>query len=202
MEVLLDQKTMIPLLLGAVLALLGGVITQLIFWHVSLTHNKDALITAFRAELRIIRDNMGSAIAGYRDSLRQNDPPTPTVFALPTPVFSSNAGHLGQLRDTDLVEQIVEVYSSLQALSEQAVLYKGIENSAISLSDLNSVHLSATTTHVQVMKLHNRLTNVPPNGKINLDDIEVESRDHFASNAKLLEAGQIRVILAKQWHDA
>lgn len=202
MEVLLDQKTMIPLLLGAALALLGGVVTQLIFWCASLAHNKNALLTAFRAELRIIRDDIGSSLAGYRDSLRQNDPPTPAVFALPTPIFSSNAGHLGQLRDTDLVEHIVEVYSSLQALSEQAVLYKGIPNSNISLSDLNSIHLDATTTHVAVMKLHNRLTNVPLNGQINLNDTEIESRKHLAENAKLIEAGEIRVILTREWHDA
>ena len=202
MEVLLDTKTIIPLLLGAALALFGGVVTQFIFWRVSLSYSKDALLTAFRAELRVIRGNLSSDLAGYRDSLRINDPPTPTVFSLPTPVFSANAGHLGQLRDNDLVEHIVEVYNSIQSLSEQAMLYKGINNSALNLRDLNSIHLAATTTHVQVMKLHNRLTNVPLNGKINLDDTEVESRKYFTDDVKLLEAGQIRTILDRTWHDA
>jgi hypothetical protein len=202
MEVLFDQKTIAPLLLGAALALLGGVITQFIFWRVSLAHSKNALLSAFRAELRTIRGNLGSSLAGYRDSLRANDPPTPTVFLQPTPVFNANAGHLGQLRDPDFVEHIVGVYSSLNSLSEQAALYKGVANSAINPDELNAVHLAATTTHVQVMKLHNRLTNVPPNGKINLDHAEVESREHFAEHVKLLEAGQIGVILGKRWHGA
>jgi hypothetical protein len=202
MEVLLDQKTIAPLLLGAVLALLGGVITQFTFWRVSLNHSKNALLSALRAELRIIRGNLGSSLAGYRNSLRANDPPTPTVFSQPTPVFNANAGHLGQLRDPDLVEHIVEVYNSLQALAEQAALYKGVANFAINPDELNSVHLSATTTHVQVIKLHNRLTNVPPTGKINLDSTEVESREHFAEHVRLLEAGQIEVILGKRWHGA
>src|SRR5687768_14414754 len=111
MDVLLDQKTMIPLLLGAALALLGGIITQLIFWRASLSHSRDALLTAFLAELKIIRENLGSSVAGYRESLQANNPPTPTVFVTPTPIFNANAGHLGQLRDTDLVEHLVEVYS-------------------------------------------------------------------------------------------
>ena len=202
MEILFDQKTMIPLLLGAALALLGGMITQFIFWRAYLAHSKDALLSAFRAELRIVRGNLGSHLAGYRDSLRANNPPTPTVFSFQTPIFNANAGHLGQLRDADLVEHIVEVYSSMQSLSEEADLYKGVANATIDLNDLNSVHLSATTTHVQVMKLHNRLINVLPDGKISLDETEVESRALSAENAKLLEAGQIRVILGRSWHDA
>nr|CAS02920.1 putative integron gene cassette protein [uncultured bacterium] len=202
MEVLLDQKTIAPLLLGAALALLGGVFTQSIFWHAYLAHSKNALLSAFRAELRIIRGTLGSSLAGYRNSLRAGDPPTPTVFSQPTPVFGANAGHLGQLRDPDLIEHIVEVYSSLQSLSEQASLYKGAENSAVNPRDLNAMHLSATIAHVQIMKLHNRLTKIPSTGKINLDQIEVESQEHFAEHAKLLEAGQIDVILSKRWHDA
>lgn len=202
MEVLLDPKTVAPLLLGAALALIGGFVTQLIFWRLSLRHSKNTLLTAFRAELGVIRGSLGSEIAGYRDSLRINEPPTPTAFSRPTPIFTANAGHLGQLRDDDLVGHIVEVYNSVQALSEQAMLYKGIENSSLDLQDLNSIHLTATTTHVQVMKLHNRLTDVRPEGKINLDETEAESRKYFADHFKLLEAGQIHTILNRTWHDA
>jgi len=202
MEVLLDQKTMTPLLLGAALALLGGMLTQFIFLRIALANAKSALLSAFRAELGVIRGNLGSSIAGYRESLRANDSPTPTVFSLPTPIFSANAGSLGQLRDNDLVEHIAEVYNSLQDLAEQAAMYKGVLNSSIELRDLNSVHLSATITHVQVMKLHNRLTNVSANGKINLDDTEIESRTKFAEDAKLVGDGKMLVVLARQWHDA
>lgn len=199
MDVLLDQKTMVPLLLGAALALLGGIITQLIFWRASLSHNKTALLTAFRAELKVIRGNLGSSIAGYRESLQANDPPTPTVFVTSTPVFDANAGNLGQLKDTDLVEHIVEVYSGLHALSELACLFKNITNTSILLSDFNSVHLSATTAHLQVMNLHNRLTGIGKD-KESFDYVELDTRKHFAENTSLLQAGKISVILAKRWH--
>jgi hypothetical protein len=202
MEVLLDQVTTMPILLGAALALIGGMITQFIFLRVSLSHTKKALLSAFRAELRIIRDNMGASLGGYRKSLELGELPAPTVFAIPTPVFDANAGQLGQLRDIDFVEHIVEVYNSVQSLAEQAKVYKVTASSEISQQDLNSIHLYATVTHVQVMKLHNRLTKVSPNGKINLDETEVESRKLSAEHAALLDAGQINRILNKRWGDA
>ena len=202
MDVLLDQKTVVPLLVGAVLALLGGVITQFIFWRASLSNASEALLSAFRAELRVIRGNLSSSLAGYRLSLRENDPPTPSVFALPTPVFNANAGQLGQLRDNDLVEHIVEVYGCLQALSEQASLYKGISGAAIALRELNGVHIDATAAHISVMKLHNRLAGAPSASQVNLDASEIESREHFAEHVKLLDAGQIGVAYNKKWSDA
>jgi hypothetical protein len=189
-------------IVGAILALLGGVVTQFLFWRASLSHTKNSLLAAFRAELKVIRENIGTSLNGYRDSLRKNTPPTPTAFSMQTPVFNANAGHLGQLRDIDLVEHIVEVYNGLQQLAEQASQYKGTSNGVIKLDELNSIHMSATTAHVMVMKLHNRLTDVPPNGKINKDDIEVQSSKYLEEYKGLLEAGKIDVILKRTWHDA
>lgn len=202
MEILLDNQTMVPLLVGALLALLGGVVTQFLFWRTSLSHTKNSLHAAFRAELKVIRENIGSSLAGYRDSLRNNIPPTPTVFSMQIPVFNANAGHLGQLRDIDLIEHIVEVYNSLQQLVEQASIHKGTSNEVIKLDELNSVHMSATIAHVMVIKLHNRLTAVPANGTINKDNIEIQSRKYLEEYKGLLEAGKIDVILKRTWSDA
>ncbi len=201
MEVLLDQKTTLPLLLGAALALLGGVLTQFIFWRVSLSHSRRALLSAFRAELKVIRENLGTSLAGYRLSLRDADPPTPTTFVIPTPIFSANAGHLGQLRDSDLVEHVAEVYGSVASLSEQARVYSGVANATILLRQLNAMHLTATTTHVQVMKLHNRLLRVPPDAEMNLDDVEIESRKVLKDYSKLAEEGKIVSALERPWPD-
>jgi hypothetical protein len=202
MEVFTDQRTMIPILFGALLALFGGVLTQLIFWRISLAHSKEMLISAFRAELKNIRGTLGATLAGYRDSLRANDPPDPTVFSLPTPVFNASVGNLGQLRDADLVEHIVGFYSGLLSLSEEACRYQGIANAEIKPRDLNYVHLSATTVHVQVMDLHDRLNNIRAEARLPISDAEVESRTLFTQHAKLLEADGLSVILDQSWYEA
>lgn len=201
MEILLDQKTIIPLLIGAALALLGGIITQFISWRISLSHAKEVLIIAFRAELKIIRENIGTSLSGYRLSLLDGTTPRPNVFATQTPVFNANAGHLGQLRDSDLVEHIVEVYSTLHGLTERSASFSNIPSAAIELRDLNEIHMGASITHVQVMNLHNRLTGVPTGGQTNLNDSEVESREHLLDIDRHLKCGEIDVILNKRWCD-
>jgi hypothetical protein len=202
MEIFFDPKTIIPLLIGAALALLGGFFTQFVFWRIGLKHSRDILLIALRAELRVLRDNIGTSLKGYRLSFLNSMTPKPNVFAAPSPVFDANAGNLGQIRDNDLVEHIVEVYSSLHDLRERSASFSGVPNTSIELRDLNEIHMFATATHVQVMKLHNRLLEVPPDGQINQNNTEAESRKLLEEFQNHLDSGNINAILNKRWGDA
>ena len=122
MEVLQDLKIMIPVLLGAVLALLGGTVTHFIFWLASVNHNRNALRLGLAAELKVVREELGSALSTYRTSIRNNSSPTPVDFVFPTPIFDANAGNLGHLRGPGLVSYMVGTYSSIRLLSEKARL--------------------------------------------------------------------------------
>lgn len=202
MEILLDAKTIVPLLFGAALALFGGIVTQLAFWLLSLRHTRKTLETAFRAELKVIRENLGSTLAGYRDSLRANNPPKISVFSFPSPVFDSNAGNLGQLHDKDFVEHIVEVYSAIHALRSQSDALSNSTKDSLELCDYNEMHIDATTTHVQVIKLHNRLLGITAPDRINVDETEVESRTLMKEIHDLVSNGNINQALQKPWADA
>jgi len=190
------------LLVGAAFAMTGGFIAQFVVWAISLKHTKEALRIALRAELKSIRENLGTELQGYRDSLRMSDPPTPTVFARHMPIFLANASNLGQLRDNDLVEQIVEVYSGLQDLTDRANQYKNVSNASIGHSQLNEIQFSATAAHVSVMKLHNTMCNVPQKGKLSRDNTEVESRRLLAEIRDLHLQGKMSDAWEKVWTDS
>lgn len=202
MEILLDAKTIVPLLFGAALALIGGVVTQLAFWLLSLRHTRKTLETALRAELKVIRERLGSTLAGYRDSLRANDPPKISVFSFPSPVFDSNAGNLGQLHNKDFVEHVVEVYSAIHALRCLSDAHSNSTKDSLELRDYNEMHMDATTTHVQVIKLHNRFLGITALNGINVDETEVESREFVKELNDLVSNGNFGQALQKSWAGA
>lgn len=199
---LLNSATMMPVLVGAALALLGGLITQALFLWFGLRHTRNVLTIALRSELKVLREHLGSSLNGLRLSLRQNETPRPNVFAVPTPVFDANAGSLGHIREADLVEHVVEVYNSLHELRALSDSFSGIPNEKLELRDLNEIHIFATISHVLVMKLHNRLLNVSPNGAINQNDTEAESRVLLVEIEKHLANGDVHALLSKVWSNA
>ena len=189
------------LVFGALLAMFGGMATNLVMRCISRRDAKNVLISALTAELFCARESLSASLAGFRESMKKGDPPTPTTFTYPTIIYRSNASQLGQLRDYSLIEHVVDVYSSLDDLSRESEKYKGIPNGDIPLDQFNAIHMEATITHVKVIKLHEKLSagkHEPPL----LLDIEATSKDFFKDYHSKLEAGQINLILGKKWSDA
>lgn len=183
----------------AALTLAASVIAQAIFWAVTLRHRRQTIVAALRAELKVLRGTISSDVEGYRASLRKGDPPTPTVFAYPTSVFDSAVGNLGQVRDDDLVEHIVETYTMIKSLSEDANAYRNIGNADISLSELNEVYLSAVSTQVSILKLHNRLKGQPYSDVD--DDSESETLRDLAKHGDELQTEGIHRLLDRKWSE-
>jgi hypothetical protein len=192
------------LAVGALLAMLGGMATQLVVRWVSRRDAKQALITALTAEILCARESLSASLSGFRDSLRASNPPTPTTFSTPTIIYYANAGRLGDLRDYDLIEHIVDVYSSINDLCNESLRYQGIANSAVELSQLNAIHMDATVTHVKAIKLHTRLSKLSSGGDRSpmLLDIEAESKELSERYHSQIEAGNIHEILEHEWSDA
>jgi hypothetical protein len=189
------------LVFGALLAMLGGMATHLVVRWLSRRDAKNVLISALTAELFNARESLSSSLAGFRDSLRKGDPPTPTTFATPIHIYAANASQLGQLRDYDLIEHVVDVYSSLDDLSKESLRYQGIANHDIPLQQLNAIHMDATITHFKVISLHRKLAksdHAPPL----LLDIESESTNLFHQYHSQIEGGRINEILNHAWSDA
>ena len=189
------------LVFGALLAMFGGMTTNLVKGWLSRRDAKTVLISALTAELLCARESLSASLAGFRDSMRKGDPPTPTTFSYSTIIYRSNASQLGQLRDYSLIEHVVDVYSSLDDLSNEADRYRGIPNSQIPLDEFNAVHMQATITHFKVIKLHEKLSagkHEPPL----LLDIEEDSKILFSDYHSKLQAGQIDLILSHEWSDA
>ena len=191
-----------PVLVGAALALFGGLTTQAIFLWFGLRHTRNVLTVALRSELRVLRGNLGSSLDGLRLSLRQNESPRPNVFSVPTPVFDANAGSLGHIRDPDLVEYVVEVYDRLHELRALSASFRSIPNERLELRDLNEIHMFATISHVMVVKLHNRLLDISSNGAINQNNTEVESRALLVEIEKHLANDDVHTLLSKVWSNA
>jgi hypothetical protein len=175
-----------PILIGAALSMFGGLITQGIFIWLNRRHERNTLFVAIKTELKTLRENLGGRLRGLRDTLHRQEVYRLEDFVLPMPIFDANAGKLGQLGDIDLIEHVVEVYDNLYALSSRAKFFERIPNERIDLRDLNEIHLSATTSHLMVMKLHNRLLGVPKSEQLNQDETEKETRMLVSKYQQLL----------------
>ena len=202
MDVLLDPKIIGPVLFGAVLAFIGGAITQILLWRMSVKYNRDVLLIGLTAELKMVRDSLRSSLATYRSALKCNHLPEPIDFVFSTPTFNANAGNLGNIRNLGLVSYIVTTFDSIHMLSEKARLFYSIDTAALPNFAFNNIHIYATATHIQVIKLHNSLLKAqnfatpPPN------DCEVESLDIFNRDATLIDSGQLQVVMQRKWGDA
>lgn len=189
------EEKVVPVLIGGALTLVGGLVSQGLFLWLNRRHERATLLVALRSELKLTRENIGANVQGFRDSLRSGEAPSADVFILTTPIFDANAGRLGQLQDLDLVEQIVETYDSLKSLAGRASLLK-----RLTLRDQNEIHMSATISHLQVMKLHNRLHGLTL--PVNQSETEKETRKFVDELVRDLASGKISEILSRVWTDA
>ena len=202
MEVLQDPRIFAPLLLAAVLALAGGIITQLIASLWMVRHKRLALRAALISELGIVRESLGSALTAYRRALRSNGQPMPADLSVSTPVFDANAGQLGLLGRIGLISHVVATYSSIKTLGEKAKLFGSINTDGAPVFVFNNVHCYATATHIQVIKLHNYLLGRIPSGQFLVGDVEFESVKVMERDSALMKSGQYHVIMERRWTDA
>lgn len=199
LEAFSDPKILAPLIIAAILALLGGIVIQTISRRASLKHQRNALLTAFFAELSVIRADLASSLSSYRRDLKAQRSPQPGDFLLGTPIFESNATNLGQLRDTGLVQYLVTTYSSIHTLSEKAKIYREIDTSDLPRYYFNNIHSYATSTHVQVIKLHKSLGRRLGITDDNVHASEKESFEIMKRDSALLDAGRYEVIMERDW---
>ena len=184
-----------PTLIGAGVALVGGLLSQSIFLVVARKHEHNVLLAALRAELRVLREDLGASVGGFRESLRKGEWPTPSAFIIATPVFDANVGSLGRLRDLDLVDQIVETYTTVKSATEDANRMR--ELSVRLLADFNDMHLRATFAHLLVMKLHNRLLgHVSP---VSQTTTEAETRAFVAKLPEPMNATAMGTLRDHRW---
>lgn len=202
MEVLQDPKIVLPLLIAAVLALVGGIVTQLIASFVRESRKESALRAALIAELGMVREDLGSALATYRRELRNNGRPMPVDFAVCTPVFDANAGEIGLLGKIGLISCVVTTYSSVKTLSEKAKLFSSVNTDGAPIFVFNNLHCYATLTHIQVIKLHSALIGLASNGDRFKGEVELESVKIMDRDSVLMDAGQYHVIMERRWNDA
>ena len=194
-----DPNILAPLLITAILALLGGIVIQAMSRRASLKHQRDSLLTAFHAELSVIRSDLASALSCYRRDLKEQRSPLPGQFLLSTPIFDSNATNLGQLRDTQLVEYLVTTYSSIHTLSKKAKIYQEIDTTGLPRYYFNNIHSYATSTHVQVIKLHKSLARRLGVTENSVQASEKESFEILKRDSMLLDAGRYEVIMERDW---
>jgi hypothetical protein len=191
------KEKVVPILIGGALTLVGGLISQALFLWLNRRHERATLLVALRSELKLMRENIGTDVQGFRDSLRFKQTPRPEVFILTTPIFDANAGRLGQLKDLVQIESLVYVFDSLKRLGERARFFEKISNGRLELRDLNEIHLYATFLHLDVMKLHNRLKGVTLSE--DLSETEKETRK-FVEEFQV--SGKLDEILSRVWTDA
>ena len=202
MEVLQDPKIILPLLLAGFLALAGGIVTQLIASLWMSNHKKSALRAALIAELEITRESLGSALATYRRELKINGRPMPVDFAISTPVFDANAGQLGLLGKIGLISYVVATYSSIKILSEKAKIFSSVDTDGAPIFVFNNIHCYATSTHIQVIKLHNAMLDRIPSANFLEGEVEQESMNIMGRDSTLIRSGQYHAIMERRWTDA
>lgn len=199
MEVLQDLKTIVPVLLGALLALLGGAVTHFVFWRASVNNSRNALRIELAAELQVVRQDLSSALSSYRKALRTPETPAIVDFVCSTPVFDANAGHLGQLREPGLISYIIATYSSIRTLSDRAKVHYAIDPTELPKYAFNNIHSYATATHIQVIKLHTSLARLHGDDRVPCDETEAESFRISERDRTLMDAGQYHVIMERKW---
>lgn len=174
----MEEPNFWTLLFGAALAASGGLITQLILNSKTKKDAKKALLVGITSELQVMRQDFITHIVGVRVSLRDDEQlPRPDDFSASTVVFDANAGSLGQLGDPDLVEHLVQVYSTVHHLKDEANRFRSTPNNLLQRYDVEVYHSTATTTHLGVMKLHNTLSRGKDSGPHNIHDTEEETRE-------------------------
>lgn len=165
------------LITGAGLAATGGLITQLFLNWKMKRDTKKALLIALTAELKVMREGFDTHIAGLRITLtRETRLPRPDAFNVSTVVFDANAGSLGNLRDSDLIVQLVEAYSTVHKLKRNAGRFSAFTNEQITRQSVLEHHTSATLAQLAVMQLHNRMTHGKDSGPRNIWGTEAETR--------------------------
>ncbi len=188
-----------PVIVGAALAVAGGLLTQALFLWSSRCHTKKVLLIALKAELKLLREQIGSSITGICKASNNDERPKLDVFSLATPVFDANAEHLGNIQDPDLVEQIVEVYGTVYEIREKSRLFSNLPNESSNDRFVAEILLSSIPLHVQAVKLHGRLVKVIGSIEAPLTKDEVEINRLFKIMQDLHKKGEIDELLETTW---
>jgi hypothetical protein len=141
-----SQSFVFDLQVGAILGFAATLIGSFGVWHLSKHNRKKRLRKALVAELnhqelgRIVESLETDGPVGFEEGQSDYEVEAselPPAGALPTTVYQSNVGNLGEL-PSDEVEDVVEYYSSLEA---QKAIIQAIRNDGEVLSaDKRDLH--------------------------------------------------------------
>ena len=187
----MEEPNFWSLIVGAALAATGGLGAQLIVNFKTKTDQKKALLVGLTSELKVMRKDLDTHIGGIRQTFqKEKQLPRPDALSVSTVVFDANAGALGKLGDPDLVEHLVEVYSTIHHLRDEANWFKAFPNSSLDRPTIEFYHFQATSAQLSVMKLHNRLSRGKDTGPHNIHDSEKETREFMRVLSKRIDCDQ------------
>lgn len=141
-----SQSFVFDLQVGAVLGFAATLIGSFGVWYISKRNRKKRLRKALVAELK--HQELGRIVEsletdgpvdseGGQSEYEVEGSELPPAGALPTTVYQSNAGNLGEL-PSDEVEDVVEYYSSLKA--QKAIILAIRNNEEILSADKRDLH--------------------------------------------------------------